>query len=202
VGSCETRPHRTHTRFAELTASCVRKVPVVSNSATAPPNGTATRRRLSRAVARTRFDFWFDAVILVGYMVAYSYGFTGVVIHEWLGTGLGIALLLHLTLHWDWVVRTTKRLFGSRGHDKLIYAVNVAMLFAMGLCVASGIAISRVVLPALGLYPVETPFWWRLHVLTAEVTVGLVPVHVALRWRWIAGVVRRMFSRRHVRRSR
>jgi hypothetical protein len=34
-------------------------------------------------------------------MVAYSYGFTGVVIHEWLGVALGIALLLHLTLHWE-----------------------------------------------------------------------------------------------------
>jgi hypothetical protein len=32
--------------------------------------------------ARTRLDFWFDAAILVGYTVAYSYGFTGVVIHE------------------------------------------------------------------------------------------------------------------------
>jgi hypothetical protein len=153
-------------------------------------------------VARARFDFWFDAVILVGYMVAYSYGFTGVVIHEWLGIGLGVALLLHLTLHWDWVVRTTKRLFNPREHDKLIYLVNLALLFAMGLCVVSGIAISRVALPELGIYPLETPFWWRLHVLTAEVTVGLVPIHVALRWRWIVGIARRMFSQRPARRSR
>ena len=43
-----------------------------------------------------------DAAILVGYTVAYSYGFTGVVIHEWLGIALGVALLLHITLHWDW----------------------------------------------------------------------------------------------------
>jgi hypothetical protein len=171
----------------------------VTESPAASPDRVVTRRRVSRAVARTRFDFWFDAVILVGYMVAYSYGFTGVVIHEWLGVGLGIALLLHLTLHWDWVVRTTSRLFNRRERDRLIYVVNLALLFAMGLCLVSGIAISRVALPALGIYPVQTPFWWRLHVLTAEVTVGIVPVHVALRWRWIAGVARRMFSRRRAR---
>jgi Domain of unknown function (DUF4405) len=70
--------------------------------------------------------------------------------------------------------------------------VNLALLFAMTLCVASGIAISRVALPELGITTLQTPFWFRLHVLTAEVTVGLVPVHVALRWRWIAGVGRRM----------
>ena len=50
----------------------------------------------------------------------------------------------------------------------------------MTLCVASGIAISRVALLELGIYTLQTPFWFRLHVLTAEVTVGLVPVHVAL----------------------
>lgn len=152
---------------------------------------------LRRVAARTRLDFWFDAAILVGYTVAYSYGFTGVVIHEWLGIALGVALLLHITLHWDWVVRTTGRLLRPRGPDKLIWLVNLALLFAMTLCVASGILISRVALPELHIsLPLDDPFWDRAHTLTAEVTLGLVPVHVALRWRWIAGVARRVFARR------
>jgi hypothetical protein len=88
---------------------------------------------LRRVAARTRLDFWFDAAILVGFTVAYSYGVTGVVIHEWLGIALGIALLLHITLHWDWVVRTTGRLLRPRGPDKLIWLVNLALLFAMTL---------------------------------------------------------------------
>jgi Domain of unknown function (DUF4405) len=163
---------------------------------TTPARVTSQGGRRAGVAARIRLDFWFDAVILVGYTVAYSYGFTGVVIHEWLGIGLGIALLLHLTLHWDWVVRTTRRLVRPRGPDKLIWLVNLLLMFAMVLCVASGIAISRVALPELGIYPLQTPFWFRLHVLTAEVTVGLVPVHVALRWRWIAGVGRRVLARR------
>jgi hypothetical protein len=44
----------------------------------------AGRRRIA---ARTRLDFWFDAALLLGYTLAYSYGFTGIGIHEWLGTG-------------------------------------------------------------------------------------------------------------------
>jgi hypothetical protein len=50
-----------------------------------------------------------DVVLLVGFTLAYSYGFTGIGIHEWLGIGLGAGLLLHVTLHWDWVIRMTRK---------------------------------------------------------------------------------------------
>jgi Domain of unknown function (DUF4405) len=168
-------------------------------SAADPASGLARRRRIA---ARTRLDFWFDLVLLLGYTLAYSYGFTGIAIHEWLGIGLGLALLLHLTLHWDWVIRTTRRLLDPRGHDKVIWIVNLALLFGMTLCVASGILISRVALPSLGIYPLAAPFWSRLHVVTAEVTLGLVPVHVALRWRWLVRVGRRLLAWRSARRTR
>ncbi len=161
---------------------------------TAGPTSAAGRRR--RIAARTRLDFWFDAVLLLGYTLAYSYGFTGIAIHEWLGIGLGLALLIHLTLHWDWVIRETRKVLRPRGHDKVIWLVNLALLLAMTLCVASGILISRVALPYLGFEILTGPFWSRLHVLTAEVTLGLVPVHVALRWRWIVRVGHRLLTRR------
>ena len=68
-------------------------------SATSPVDTTAGVARRRRIAARTRLDFWFDAVLLLGYTLAYSYGFTGIGIHEWLGIGLGFALLIHITLH-------------------------------------------------------------------------------------------------------
>jgi hypothetical protein len=153
----------------------------------------ASRRQLP---VGTRLDFWLDVVILVSYIFAYSYGFTGDAIHEWLGLVLGLVLLVHLTLHWDWVVRTTRKLFGRRGHDRVIWLVNLALLFGMTLCIVSGIVISRVAMPSLGFFLTASLFWNRLHILTAEITLGLVPVHAALRWRWIAGVGRRLLTRR------
>ncbi len=98
--------------------------PAVSSPAAAGP-ATGRRRKIA---ARTRLDFWFDVVLFLGYTLAYSYGFTGIAVHEWLGIGLGIALLLHLTLHWDWVIRTTAKLLRPRGHDKVIWLVNLALL--------------------------------------------------------------------------
>src|ERR1700733_452161 len=140
-----------------------------------PSAGTGRRRKVA---ARTRLDFWFDAVLLLGYTLAYSYGFTGIAIHEWLGIGLGLALLIHVTLHWDWVLRETAKLLSPRGHDKLIWLVNLALLLAMTLCIMSGILISRVALPYVGIDVLGDAFWTRLHSLTADVTLGLVPVHV------------------------
>jgi Domain of unknown function (DUF4405) len=167
----------------------------MGHAVTSPADAASGASRRRRIAARTRLDFWFDAVLLLGYTLAYSYGFTGIGIHEWLGLGLGLALLIHLTLHWDWVIRETRKLFSPRGHDKVIWVVNLALLAAMTLCVASGILISRVALPYLGLDLLSGPFWTRLHDLTAEVTLGLVPVHVALRWRWIVRVGRRLLTR-------
>lgn len=101
-----------------------------------------------------------------------------------------------MTLHWDWVIRTTRKLLSPRGHDKVIWLVNLALLVVMTFCVASGILISRVALPSLGISPLAGPFWEQFHFRTADVTLALVPVHAALRWRWIAGVGRRLLTRR------
>jgi hypothetical protein len=149
---------------------------------------TASRRRV---LARTRLDFWLDALLLVAYTLAYSLGFTGIAIHEWLGIGLGVALLVHLTLHWDWVVRTTRKLLRPAGRERFIWLVNLLLLVSMTLCIASGILISEVALPQLGITLRGSSFWSQVHDTTSALTLILVPVHAALRWRWIAGVARR-----------
>jgi hypothetical protein len=154
----------------------------------ADPPVSASRRRI---LARTRLDFWLDALLIIAYTLAYSLGFTGIAIHEWLGIGLGVVLLVHLTLHWDWVIRTTRRLLGRGGRERFVWLVNLLLLVSMTLCVASGILISEVALPQLGISLPASFFWRQVHGTTATLTLILVPVHAALRWRWIVGVARR-----------
>jgi hypothetical protein len=166
---------------------------VAAASAGQPLTAAASRRHI---LARTRFDFWLDAVLLAAYTLAYSLGFTGIAVHEWLGIGLGAVLIIHLTLHWDWVLRTTRKLIAPGGRDRFIWLVNLALLLSMTLCIASGIMISEVALEQLGIRPPSGPFWHQMHSTTATMTLILVPVHAALRWRWIAGIARRMVTRR------
>ena len=148
-----------------------------------------SRRRI---LARTRLDFWLDGLLLVAYTLAYSLGFTGIAVHEWLGIGLGVVLLVHLTLHWDWVIRTTQKLLRRNGRERFIWLVNLLLLVSMTLCIASGILISEVALPALGIALPASSFWRQVHGTTATLTLILVPIHAALRWRWIVGVARRL----------
>jgi len=173
--------------------------PPAPDSTRPAPAGTAPARH--RIPARTWLDFWFDGALLAAFTLAYSLGFTGLAVHEWLGLGIGLALLLHLTLHWDWVVRTTRRLLSRSGRDRGIWLVNLALLLAMTLCVLSGVLISRVALYQLGISVPGTSFWVSLHDTTAKLTLALVPVHVAMRWRWILSVGRRVLHRDPGRRS-
>jgi hypothetical protein len=164
---------------------------VAATSAGQPLTAPSSRRHI---LVRTRFDFWLDAVLLIAYTLAYSLGFTGIAVHEWLGIGLGAVLIIHLTLHWDWVLRTTRKLVAPGGRDRFIWLVNLALLLSMTLCIASGVMISEVALEQVGIRPPSGPFWHQMHSTTATLTLILVPVHAALRWRWITGVARRMVT--------
>ncbi len=156
------------------------------------PLPTTPRRPVSR---RTRLDFWLDLVLVVAFTLDYSFQFTGLTVHEWIGFGLAFVLVVHMTLHWDWVVRTTKRLAGRRGGREAVrWIVDLCLILAMTFCIASGLLISRHALPALGLTTTRDGFWTGLHTTTADVTVALVALHVALSWRWIVSVARRIFA--------
>jgi hypothetical protein len=146
---------------------------------------------------RSRFDLLFDLVLLLSFSVAYAVNFTGLAIHEWFGLAFGLALLTHLTLHWDWVVRTTRRMFSRVGRRRLMWVVNALLLIDMALCVASGIAISQVAMPALGIHmTADTIGYWReLHDRTSSLAIVLIALHIGLDYRWIANVTRRWLRR-------
>lgn len=155
---------------------------------------TATAVAPRRAIPRhTLFDFWLDLVLLISFTLDYSFRFTGLAVHEWVGLAFVLLVPVHLVQHWDWVVRTTKRLLHRRrGREAVRYVVDLALMPVMTLCVASGILVSRSALPAMGLKMVNDPFWRGLHTTSADILVALVAVHVALSWRWGWTLLRRM----------
>jgi hypothetical protein len=59
------------------------------------------------------------------------------------------------------------------------------------LVIYSGLMISRVALPALGLSLEEGGAWRGIHTLTANLSLALVGLHVALHWQWLVHAIKR-----------
>ena len=162
----------------------------VRHEATDEPGDASAIARRPRLSARTKFDLVFDMVLFGAFGIAYAEDFTGLSLHEWFGIAFGVALLFHFSLHWEWVVRTTKGLLATSGRRRVIWLVNLALLGDLMLCIGSGILITgwRV----FGVVLNGNPFWNNLHGTTAGVAIALVGIHIGLDWRWITNIFRRM----------
>jgi hypothetical protein len=165
----------------------------VRNEPIGEKDASALVARPHRLSARTKFDLVFDTVLFVAFSIAYAEDFTGLSLHEWFGIAFGVALLFHFSLHWEWVVRTTKGLLATSGRRRVMWLVNLALLGDLMLCIGSGILITgwRV----FGVVFNSNVFWNNLHGTTAGVAIALIGIHVGLDWRWIRNAFRRMTKR-------
>ena len=119
-----------------LSRTDVRNEAIINNDASMV---VARRHHIS---TRTKFDLVFDTVLFVAFAIAYAEDFTGLSLHEWFCIAFGIALLFHFSLHWEWVVRTTKGMLTTSGRRRVMWLVNLALLGDLMLCIGSGILIT------------------------------------------------------------
>lgn len=129
-----------------------------------------------------KLNLYLDLALCLAFIVEMEEHFTGLHNHELLGLGLGIAILIHVALHWDWVVSITKRFFSKLFHEsRLNYGLNLALLIDMIVIVATGVLISR----TLGLQLGVPESVQSLHLLASHLSLVLIGLHVALHWKWI-----------------
>lgn len=149
-----------------------------------------------RRISRTTVNYLIDGGVFVAFLAATSPALTGLAIHEWLSIAVAAVVVTHLLLHWSWIVGVTGRLFGKVAWDARVnYALNVLLFVSFTTLIFTGLLISEVALPALGLDLGPGRQWVRLHRLASDASVILLGLHVALHWRWIMNVTRRLFRR-------
>ena len=131
-------------------------------------------------------NFWLDLFIFVGFLVALQPRMTGIAIHEWFTLAATATLIIHVILHWDWVVGITKKFFSNFFHvSRLNYIVNLLLFVGFVIVITSGLAISRSVLPTFGLQIDASRTWRGIHNLSSNLLLLLVAVHFALHWSWV-----------------
>ena len=129
-----------------------------------------------------KLNLYLDIVLLVAFVLEMEEHFTGLHNHELLGLAFGLAILIHVALHWNWVVGVTKRFFSKVFHEsRLNYVLNLALFVDMAVITVTGILISR----TLGLQFPRSQIVEPIHLLASYLSLVLIGLHVALHWKWI-----------------
>lgn len=148
--------------------------------------------QVKKQLNQTKINLAVDGGIFLGFLVAEAPHFTGIAVHEWLGIAFGAAIITHLLLHWQWIVAITRRFFSDiPWQARLNYLLNILLFIDVTLIIYSGLMISHVALPALGLSLGTGGAWHGIHHLTANLSLVLTGLHVALHWQWIVKAVKR-----------
>ncbi len=160
---------------------------------------TAIRKRYDKI----KTDLLVDASIFLAFLIAMDPRSTGIAIHEWLSIAFGAAIILHLLLHWSWIAATTRRFLTNVARGARVnYILNSLLFIDFTIIIFTGVMISEAALPALGIRLEAGFFWRRLHSISADFSLWLLGMHVALHGRWIVAALKRyLFGFRLPRRS-
>jgi hypothetical protein len=136
--------------------------------------------------SQTKIKLWVDALLFIVFLVAMDPHTSGLAVHEWLTLSVIAAMIVHLLLSWDWIAEITNRFLGKLGAQNRINYILNWLLFVDGtLIMISGVMISEVVLPLMGIKLPMGFAWRRLHDMSANIFLLLLGIHTALHWGWI-----------------
>lgn len=134
--------------------------------------------------SRNAFAIFVDILLLVTLLLLFSPRLTGLSVHEWLGISLGGTLIVHLLLSWSWINLSTRRVTSGRNRRARInYMLNWLLFILVVIELTSGIAISQVFLPSIGVVTIDDRSWRALHNQTLNWTLLVLGFHVAMNWR-------------------
>jgi hypothetical protein len=137
-------------------------------------------------------NFGLDALLLLAFLIAAAPHLSGMAVHEWLGIAFGAAIVIHLLLHWQWIVATIKRFFSRMSRQQRInFVLNTLLFVDVTAIIFSGLMISRVALPLIGIETVRGGMWRQLHAMASDVAVFIIGLHLALHWQWIWSAIKR-----------
>jgi hypothetical protein len=144
------------------------------------------------STSQTRSKLWIDIVIFIIFLILMEPRLSDLPVHEWLSLSMTFGMTVHLLINWDWVEQVTKRFFGRVGGlTRFNYILNWLFFLDGTLIMVSGIMISEVAIPAMGLSLPVGRGWYQLHDLSTNIALLILGIHTALHWSWVVSTFNR-----------
>lgn len=143
---------------------------------------------LFRKINSNKLNLFLDTAIALAFVVTMEAHFTGIHYHEVLGVAIAVVFLVHLILHWRWVMGVTKQFMQTpfRMHEaRFKYVLNLAVLIVIAVSIVSGIMISSTLGFTLPLDPRVYNDARYLHIGSSGLSLLLIGLHIAVDWKWI-----------------
>ncbi|MEW6029612.1 MAG: DUF4405 domain-containing protein [Chloroflexota bacterium] len=135
---------------------------------------------------KTVYKIITDIVVAVGTALLLSAKATGETLHEWIGVAVLAVVLTHLLLSFDWFAAAARRFFQKQSFRvRVNWILSVALFIAMTAAFYSGLVISKVLMPALGIELAGGISWKSIHTIASDFTLYLVGLHLAVNWKWV-----------------
>lgn len=148
-----------------------------------------------KKMSSNQLKFYVDIFLFISFVLVNIPQATGIPFHEWASVLFIVPLLVHILLDWNWIVSVTKRMFGRLpGEVRFNHIFDLIIFIMMTLALMTGFVISEAALPAIGINITIDPFWSSMHDLTANLTMILIGIHLAMHWGWIVSSVKRYFG--------
>ncbi len=143
----------------------------------------AVSNRKKKKANLTKWNLFLDIALVLAFIVEMEESFTGLPFHEVLGLVFAAMFVLHIILHWDWVVSITRTFFKKLIHESRVnYVLNVALFIDMIVITVTGIVISH----TLGFRLDVARDWQKIHIMASELSLIIVGLHVAMHWKWLS----------------
>lgn len=150
----------------------------------------------AKKMSSNQLKLYADIVLFISFVLVNIPQATGIPFHEWASILFIAPLLVHILLDWKWIVNVTKRMFKRLpGEVRFNHIFDLIIFIMMTLALMTGFVVSEAALPAIGIHVTIDPFWSMMHDLTANLTMVLIGVHLAMHWGWIVNAVKRYLGR-------
>lgn len=132
---------------------------------------------------RVQFIFWLDVVLFLSLCSLEVVKLTGLTLHEWFGIALVFGILAHLLLSWAWISEGARQLARPRSHRiQINYFLNFVLFASMTVAIYSGVLISEVAGPYIGLEATADLRWRSVHNFFSQILPVIAGLHLAINW--------------------